>query len=69
MKIYMLVDCTKYELPRDLDTSLKRLAFRWNIPYQTARNRLSDGKIIRYVHSRLEVVNVPKEELKYRLAN
>lgn len=67
MKIYMLVDCTKYELPLDIDISLKRLAERWNIPYQTARNRLSDGLPIRYVRARLEAVNVPKGELKSRL--
>lgn len=67
MKIYFLVDCTKYQLPLDVDTSLKRLADRWSIPYQTARNRLSDGQPIRYVRARLEVVNVPKEELMSRL--
>lgn len=67
MKIFMLVDCTKYELPLDIDTSLRRLASRWGIPYQTARNRLSDGKTIGYLRARLEAVKVPKEEFKYRL--
>lgn len=62
MKIYMLVDCTKYELPLDVSLSLKKLADKWNIPYQTARNARSDNRKICYLNARIEVVNVPVKE-------
>ena len=59
MKIYMLVECTKYELPIDVSFSLKELAARHSIPYQTARNACSDGRVIGYLNARIESVNVP----------
>lgn len=66
MRIYMLVDSTKLSLPIDMDLSLKRLADRWSIPYQTAKNAVNDGRTIRYIRAKLESIEVPKDELVYR---
>lgn len=61
MKIYMLVDCTNYSLPVDISMSLKELAIKYNVPYQTMRNRCFDGKPIGYLNARVILVNVPKK--------
>lgn len=61
MTMYMLIDCTKYELPLDVALTLKELAVRASIPYQTLRNRLCDGRRIAYCNCRVIRVDVPNE--------
>lgn len=53
---YMLVESTKFELPVDVALSLKELSIRHNIPLQTLKNRLCDGKTIKYYGVKVEKV-------------
>lgn len=63
IKIYMLVENTKVSLPIDIGLSLKELAIRHSVPIQTLKNRLSDGKCIRYLNAYVISVKIPKEEV------
>lgn len=65
MRIIMMVDCTKYEYPVDVALTCGELAKRHNLPLQTVKNRLCDGKPIKYLGCRLIAVNVPKEDETY----
>lgn len=62
MRMYMLIDCTKYALPLDVALTLKQLSTRASIPYQTLRNRLCDGKRIAYCNCRVIRIDVPTEK-------
>lgn len=56
MTVYMLTDSTKHRLPIDISFSLKSLSVKHNIPYQTLKNRLYDGKKIKYANMYIERV-------------
>lgn len=63
IKIYMLVENTKFSLPIDIGLSLQELSMRHSVPLQTLKNRLTDGKCIRYLNAYVICVKIPKEEV------
>lgn len=62
MTLYVLYDITPYSLPFDFSPSLKALAEKYHIPYDTMVGNLRKRSVNRSGGFTVEKINIPEEE-------
>ena len=62
MTLYVLYDLTPYSLPFDFSPSLKALAEKYEVPYDTIGGNLRNGSANRSAGFTIEKITIPDED-------